>query len=216
MFNLEEAIAEWRRQMAAGGMSDPEILDELESHLREAGAGTQSEFDERVRQIGQPKALKREFAKVGLDLKGAMLIFAGIPNRYVMNTTNVEPRWATYLKATAFLAPAIFLAIVSAVFVIPKLQQICLDAGLPESTAGGFWNLTHSSIVGILFLWHNSLLIAGALIALLILLEWRSGKWPRYRRATVGVGVFLLNSLILIAFFMMFLAAIVAAPGLRP
>jgi len=59
-------------------------------------------------------------------------------------------------------------------------------------------------------------LIGGSLFALLMLLEWRSGRWPRYRRATVGIGVFLLNSLILIAFFMMFLAAIVAAPGLRP
>jgi hypothetical protein len=131
-----------------------------------------------------------------------------------MSTSSIEPRWATYLKATAFLAPAIFLATVSAVFVIPKLQQICLDAGLPESTAGLFWNLTHSSIGGILFLWHNSLLIGGAIIALLVLLEWRSSAWARYRRATVGVGVFFLNSMILIAFFMMFLAAIVAAPAL--
>jgi hypothetical protein len=33
-----------------------------------------------------------------------------------------------------------------------------------------------------------------AIVLLLALLEWRSSKWPRYRRATVGIGTFLLNS----------------------
>ena len=35
MFDLEKAIAEWRQQLAAGGVKAPELLDELESHLRE-------------------------------------------------------------------------------------------------------------------------------------------------------------------------------------
>lgn len=35
MFNLEEKIAEWRKRMAAGGVKDPAVLGELESHLRE-------------------------------------------------------------------------------------------------------------------------------------------------------------------------------------
>ena len=35
MFNLNQAIAEWRKQMAASGINLPEALDELESHLRE-------------------------------------------------------------------------------------------------------------------------------------------------------------------------------------
>ena len=35
MFNLDQAIVEWRRQMAAGGIRSPEVLDELESHLRD-------------------------------------------------------------------------------------------------------------------------------------------------------------------------------------
>jgi hypothetical protein len=35
MFNLEQEIAVWRQKMAAGGLKPMEVLDELESHLRE-------------------------------------------------------------------------------------------------------------------------------------------------------------------------------------
>ena len=35
MFNLNEEIAEWRRQMLAAGIETPVPLNELESHLRE-------------------------------------------------------------------------------------------------------------------------------------------------------------------------------------
>jgi hypothetical protein len=35
MFNLEQSLLEWRRQMQSAGVSNPEIVDELESHLRE-------------------------------------------------------------------------------------------------------------------------------------------------------------------------------------
>ena len=36
MFNLEQTIAEWRRQMLAAGIKTPVPLEELEIHLREA------------------------------------------------------------------------------------------------------------------------------------------------------------------------------------
>ena len=35
MFNLEAAIADWRRQMLAAGIKAPVPLEELESHMRE-------------------------------------------------------------------------------------------------------------------------------------------------------------------------------------
>jgi hypothetical protein len=35
MFNLEEAILEWRRQMLIAGITSPIPLDELEIHLRD-------------------------------------------------------------------------------------------------------------------------------------------------------------------------------------
>jgi len=72
MFDLDEAIVEWRRQMAAGGVKTPEVLDELESHLRDdveqqvrSGLSTQEAFKVAIRTIGQAKELKAEFQKVG-------------------------------------------------------------------------------------------------------------------------------------------------------
>ena len=71
MFNLEEAIAGWRRQMAADGIKTPVLLDELESHLRDdaerqicSGLGVQEAFETAVRRIGQAAVLKTEFAKI--------------------------------------------------------------------------------------------------------------------------------------------------------
>ena len=72
MFNLEEAIRVWRRQLAAGGALSPEALEELEGHLREevevqerAGLEARAAFDAAVRQLGQATVLEMEFAKSG-------------------------------------------------------------------------------------------------------------------------------------------------------
>jgi hypothetical protein len=72
MPDLESRIAEWRRQMIAGGITDPEALDELESHLREdvernvqSGLNAQQAFDAAVAKIGDAHALKFEFGNSG-------------------------------------------------------------------------------------------------------------------------------------------------------
>jgi leader peptidase (prepilin peptidase)/N-methyltransferase len=72
MFNLEQSIANWRRQMLAAGIKTPVPLEELEGHLREdveqqmrSGLNAQQAFQVAVQRIGQAGALKREFAKVG-------------------------------------------------------------------------------------------------------------------------------------------------------
>ncbi len=231
MFNLDQAVAEWRRQMLAGGVKHFDVLDELESHLREdveervhAGSNAQQAFEKAVQTIGQAAALECEFGKVGgmkkaqERVKQALFALAGIPNHYVpdlMNTSspNIEPRWATYFKAAAFLAPALFIWSLSAVFMVPKLQQICAEAGL-EIGDQTFWDLTRYNI-GITHLFKDhGLIIFAALIFILIFLEWRSTKWSRYRRATLGFLVFLLNLVVLLSIFMMFITAMVAAPAL--
>jgi len=68
MFNLEQAIADWRQQMLAAGIKTPAPLEELEIHLREeiehqrkSGLGEQESFEISVQRIGQPKILKEEF-----------------------------------------------------------------------------------------------------------------------------------------------------------
>src|SRR5438046_458845 len=71
-FNLEEAIAVWRKRMAAQAVKSREILEELESHLRDdveaqmkSGMSAQEGFEAAVERIGQPRALQREFIKTG-------------------------------------------------------------------------------------------------------------------------------------------------------
>jgi hypothetical protein len=70
MFNLEQSILEWRRQMLAAGIKTLVPLDELEIHLREeiarqmkSGLSRQKAFEIAVQRIGQPKVLKSEFKK---------------------------------------------------------------------------------------------------------------------------------------------------------
>jgi hypothetical protein len=71
MFNLEQAISEWRLQTLAAGIKTPESLDELENHLREElekridlGQKPKQAFEIAVDQIGRAPQLKAEFAKV--------------------------------------------------------------------------------------------------------------------------------------------------------
>ncbi|HXP62698.1 MAG TPA: permease prefix domain 1-containing protein [Dongiaceae bacterium] len=100
MFNVDEAITAWRHQMAAGGIKAPEVLDELESHLRDdveeqvwSGASQESAFEAAARRIGKSKALKNEFGKVNrhgawglranpaaLSILAAWLILMGLGN----------------------------------------------------------------------------------------------------------------------------------------
>src|SRR5262245_22820520 len=71
MFELEQAIGEWRQKMLAAGVKSPVPLEELESHLRDdiatriqSGVPASEAFTAADRQIGQAHALKNEFAKV--------------------------------------------------------------------------------------------------------------------------------------------------------
>jgi hypothetical protein len=68
MFDLEEAIAAWRRKMSGAGVKSPAPLDELELHLREqlqrAESIDQKAFDIAVRELGNPISIRTEFKKV--------------------------------------------------------------------------------------------------------------------------------------------------------
>jgi hypothetical protein len=71
MFDLEQSIAEWRRQMLASGIKTPMPLDELESHLREdiralvsAGNPADQAFQLAISRLGSPGPLRTEFNKL--------------------------------------------------------------------------------------------------------------------------------------------------------
>ncbi len=72
MFDLEQSIAEWRRQMLAAGIKTPVPLEELESHLREdierqtkSGLNQQNAFNSAAQKHRPSPRLKREFKKIG-------------------------------------------------------------------------------------------------------------------------------------------------------
>jgi len=72
MFDVEQSIADWRKQMLVAGIQTPVPLDELESHLREeierqmkSGMNEQKAFPIAVERIGAGNLLKTEFKKNG-------------------------------------------------------------------------------------------------------------------------------------------------------
>ena len=230
MFDLDQAIAEWRRQSAAEGIAAREVLDELESHLRDdvqeqvqSGSEIQGAFAAAVRRIGQAGDLQQEFEKVDeaqrkRESRQPILTFAGVTNRdhaeYMTTsnlTINLESRWATYAKAAGFLVPAVSLWAISNSFLFPKAKQICDDAGLvippPLRVVMPMMDLLH----------EHGFFMVGASMIILIFLEWRSQKWPRYRRPSIGVGVFVVNAVVLVLITAMFTLVLLAAPALfRP
>ena len=71
MLNLEQAIADWRKQMLAAGIKTPVPLEELEIHLREeierqakAGLNEQDAFTSAVQKLGSAHTVQNEFMKV--------------------------------------------------------------------------------------------------------------------------------------------------------
>jgi hypothetical protein len=222
MFELERAINDWRSDLRSRGIKGPETLDELESHLRDdleeqvrSGTEIQQAFESARARIGRSESLRLEFRKIRSTelfcrLKNALFTlfvpkYALITNMNTsIPTSNVEARWASYLKAGTFLAPSLILWTFSCVFMVPKLKQICDNAGfaLPiilQATLG---------------LASHPVLILAAMISPIFLLEWRSVGWPKYRRATLGTGVFVINALILLLITLMVFSALMAAPAM--
>lgn len=218
--------------MLAAGIKAPATLDELESHLREdyeahlrLGVSEPAAFETVMAQIGQAEILKTEFARAGETtfdrLIKLLCKLAGIPEHQLatnMNTThsNLEPRWATYTKAVTFVFPAAFLWLFTVVFVLPKVNQLCQAAGM---RVFDFTNapaiFRGSGMVGqvMILLTNHGLLISGAAAVAVILLERYFRQWPRYRRQAIGMGVFLLNAVVLLSLTLMILSMVVAAPN---
>jgi len=228
MFNLEQAIAEWRQRMRAAGIQSPVPLEELEGHLREdveakmgSGLDPAQAFAGAVEEIGQTHDLKSEFSKTGGTIyehwKQSIRTRAGIPEYQVATNMNTntsqpasEPRWATYGKVMAWVLPAMVLWVGSLVMVLPKLKQLCAVSNtvLP---APMLFVLALSDLLK-----SNLLLVLAATGLVLGGLEWRSRIWDRRRRLLLGVGAFLLNSFVLVFISALLVLAVIAASNLLP
>ena len=229
MFNLESAITEWRNQMSGCRLS-PDSLDELESHLRDdisqelrSGLDAQPAFAAAAQRIGLPSALQREFSKnatvqrLAARAKNAMFSFAGIPNHYLsMNapSSNLDSRLASYLRSAVFLFPAVCLWMLASIFVTPRFNSLWQKTNKYQAMdLDGIIRFNHALMY---FFKDHFFYLAGCAILVLALLEWRSRRWPRYRRAFLGAMVFLLNFAIVLSFAIMFLGATFAASQFVP
>lgn len=244
MFNLDQAISEWRRLMAEGGMRTPEFLDELESHLGDDveeqmrhGLTPEQAFTAASSRLGKPAALQHEFKKghnmnrtprTALSLlqmriwaphlspdriKFAMMTLAGVPNHSVDRSANqpaptLEPGWATYFRAVVLMGPALLIWAAAEVILRPKLREVCLKAEFDVPAIIRFF--FHVMDLPVNNLW----IFVGTTIGVFALLEWRSSRWPRYRRATMGFGAFLVNAAVLISITLIGALALIAASKL--
>jgi hypothetical protein len=116
MFDLEQAIADWRQQMLAAGIKTPVPLDELEIHLREeierqmkSRLDEQKAFENSVQRIGSAGELKNEFEKTceKKSNRQRILLFASIAGLLVgfVYVLNADP----FMKAglIAFSIPTV-------------------------------------------------------------------------------------------------------------
>lgn len=109
MFNLEQSIKEWRRQMLAAGVKTPAPLNELELHLREdvekqakAGLSEAEAFTGAVQKIGEAQSIKKEFEKVEETTNARLRKFMDV---FVMGFATVIPLWVgdrVYFKTGGF------------------------------------------------------------------------------------------------------------------
>jgi cation transport ATPase len=127
VFEIEQQIAAWRRQMQAAGIKTPVPLDELESHLRDeveqqvqSGLSVQQAFETAIQRLGQAGVLKMEFKKVGVternQMKRIVAILAAL-FAMVLGLSMVLPQLGQWsrtgvMHSLAFLLLGVALAIV--------------------------------------------------------------------------------------------------------
>jgi hypothetical protein len=127
-------------------------------------------------------------------------------------TTNTGSRTLAYFKFCAFLLPGLVLWWLAGVFIVPKIQQICASAGMPNATF--FWASTEFNIRSVLFFKEFGVYLALGLGLILFMLEWKAGNWAIYRNTILGAGAVLVNTMVLFSFYMMLVVITTAAPAL--
>ncbi len=118
----------------------------------------------------------------------------------------MERPWLTYAKALIFILPAILAWSLACAKLVPRVKEICAQAGYTAAYVGWIWPAAF-----FLADWGPSLLVA-ALMAL-VLVELVAGRrWPR--RLVIGIGIWLANVGVLLALVMLLVIVILAVPEL--
>lgn len=184
MFDLDQAIAEWRRQMQAGGVTDPGQLDELEGHLREetirlmsAGRLGNEAFQTACSDLGTPASILSEFKKLnqpeGPFVISASVLYAGT---LLVLVVFLLKRWLTG-RLTPLLCAHIF-------SVIAGYSAMFLAGGLGAHYVFCRWrgrlNAAHGQWLRHKGLWLTRVSAALVAVALLSGMVWARQHLGRY------------------------------------
>ena len=104
--------------------------------------------------------------------------------------------------------PAMFFWMGACVFIMPKLKEICIVSAVPLPP----WIVTAMNVSAAVQ--NNFILGSLVIITLLVVLEWRSQRWARYRRLVFGIAGFALNLTVLVFIAVIGVLATVAAAQL--
>lgn len=151
MFDLEQAISEWRRQLAAGGLKTPDVLNELESHLRDgvdqqvrSGLSVQQAFETVIQHMGHAALLMSEFKKADKAKRARLrkhvlhlfamavgFIIANVSLCYFIIVPLASRANAQYASWLGVLTPQ-----ASFTFVCRFASGICLSLAMPAGLLG--------------------------------------------------------------------------------
>jgi hypothetical protein len=168
MFNLDQAIAQWRQQMASDGIKTPALLDELQNHLCEdverqlqSGADARQAFESAVQRLGQASVLKAEFAKCGGPKEArsgkvigiACCAFAGLfsllvlPRLLTIHELGMPERiWGLAAVAVTMLSIASFRFSYRCLPVIRE-QRVRMAVGVGCGLMGAVWLLVFGNLL---------------------------------------------------------------------
>jgi hypothetical protein len=109
VFDLNYAIAAWRRLLEQNTGISSDHIDELESHLRDEldrpahpGPVTQEEFDNAVAKLGDVNMLNEEFSKVHAEHSGLLKVIGGGVLAMNSEKTFTNNRFTTVLLFIGF------------------------------------------------------------------------------------------------------------------
>jgi hypothetical protein len=161
MFDIERAIREWREAQAAALGSRPEVVDELEGHLREelrrllaTGQPAERAWQTALARLGAPGQLAAEFAKVPASagwLPAKLALFlpvaVGILAVWAIVASNFQPLLATHVFAVTVGYTATFAIGALAVWSIFTRALSGWDERRATALRAAAWKLTLGGLV---------------------------------------------------------------------
>lgn len=168
VFNLEQSITEWRRQMLDAGIKTPVPLDELESHLRDdveqqvrSGLNALQAFEIAVERIGRASSLNREFKKVSstdktLQRKRASRICAAVLGIYSLavawilsaHDLSFNERISGFASlGTVLVSVTLILQIIPRLFPIIANRSVHSAVGIIGAISGAGWFLAFAYLI---------------------------------------------------------------------